>query len=222
MVNRSIKIVLFSSLVLGLFASQLFFDPARYLPIPRIVSLLRDAGPLSPLLFISMMAIAVVVSPLPSLPLDLAAGSFFGPLMGTLYSAIGGLIGAVLSFLIARFVGRELIERYLRGHINFCTLCSDKLVTKIVFLSRLLPVVSFDVVSYGAGLTAVSLKQFSIATFFGMLPLTFVYNYFGSVKVVATGWKVAAGIFIVLMFFIVPRIIERYDPFSLKNYFKHD
>ncbi len=58
-----------------------------------------------------VMATAVVVSPIPSLPLDIAAGSFFGPLLGTLYAATGALAGAVLSFLIARLLGRW-IERY--------------------------------------------------------------------------------------------------------------
>ncbi len=123
--------------------------------------------------------------------------------------------------MIARTVGREIIERFLRGHINFCSRCSDRLVTKIVFFSRLVPVVSFDIVSYGAGLTRISLKKFTLATFFGMIPLTFTYNYLSSLKIVGTGWKIAAGLFIVLTFFVVPRMIERYDPFSLKKYFEH-
>jgi uncharacterized membrane protein YdjX (TVP38/TMEM64 family) len=50
-----------------------------------------------------------------------------------------------------------------------------------VFFSRLFPVVSFDIISYGAGLTKMSLGNFSVATFLGMLPLTFIYNTFGSV-----------------------------------------
>lgn len=131
-----------------------------------------------------VMALAVIISPIPSLPLDVAAGAFFGPLLGTVYSLVGALGGAVVSFLIARFLGRNIIERFLRGHINFCTKCSDRLLTKVIFLSRLLPIVSFDIVSYGTGLSKMSLRAFSVATFVGMIPLTFVYDYFGSVLVV--------------------------------------
>jgi len=220
--KKKIKIVLFTTLIIGLFASQFFIDLSPFLPISQIVGWLKGAGALAPFLFISMMTVAVVISPLPSLPLDLAAGAFFGPFLGTLYSVTGALIGSIIAFMIARTVGREIIERFLRGHINFCSRCSDRLVTKIVFLSRLLPIVSFDIVSYGAGLTRISLKKFAIATFFGMIPLTFTYNYLSSIKIVGTGWKIAAGFFIVLTFFVIPRMIERYDPFSLKKYFEHE
>lgn len=78
--------------------------------------------------------------------------SFYVP---SLYSVIGALTGVVVSFIIERFPGREIMERFISGHVNFCPSCSDRLLTKIVFISRLLPVVSFDIVSYGAGLTFV-------------------------------------------------------------------
>ena len=73
-----------------------------------------------------VMALAIVVTPIPSLPLDIAAGAFFGPLLGTLYSALGALGGSAISFLIARLLGRDLVQRLLRGHINFCAHCSAK------------------------------------------------------------------------------------------------
>ncbi len=151
-----------------------------------------------------IMALAVVISPLPSLPLDMAAGAFFGVFMGTLYSVAGALAGSAASFMISRFLGRHFIERFLVGHINFCTYCSDKILTKIVFLSRLLPVVSFDIVSYGAGLTKMSLMRFSMATFLGMIPLTFIYNYFGSVLVFRRGLTITLGLIMVVFFFVIP------------------
>ena len=86
--------------------------------------------------------------------------------------------------------------------------CSDNILTKIVFLSRLLPVVSFDVVSYGAGLTNMSLKKFSAATFLGMIPLTFLYNYSGSVLVFGSGLSFVLGILMVVLFFVVPKWLE--------------
>ncbi|RMD82980.1 MAG: TVP38/TMEM64 family protein [Candidatus Dadabacteria bacterium] len=222
MLGRTLKILLLTSLVVGLFASQFFVDLSRYLPLARLEEWLDRAGALAPLLLISMMAAAVVVSPIPSLPFDLVAGKVFGPIWGTLYAATGALIGAAVSFQIARWLGRGLIERFIGGHINFCSRCSDKLVAKIVFFSRLVPVVSFDVVSYGAGLTKVSLRVFCLATFFGMLPLTFLYTYFGSAEIHDPRLTIAVGVGMVVSFFIVPRWIERRDPLSLKRYFEHD
>jgi uncharacterized membrane protein YdjX (TVP38/TMEM64 family) len=156
-----------------------------------------------------MMASAVVVSPIPSLPLNVAAGAFFGPLAGTAYSLAGALLGALASFSIARYLGRGFIERFLSGHVNLCSRCSDRILTKIVFLSRLIPVVSFDVVSYGAGLTMMSLRKFALATLLGMVPLTALYNYAGSVLVFGGVTTVSVGLAMVALFFVLPWWLER-------------
>lgn len=216
-----IKIVSFVALASVLFLLQFYLDFASYFNPDNIKKWLSDAGPWAPLVYLSVMALAVVISPIPSLPLDIAAGAFFGAFYGTLYSVIGATGGAIISFIIARFLGRELIERFLTGHINFCNKCSDKLLTKIVFFSRLLPFLSFDLISYGAGLTNMSLKKFSIATFFGMIPLTFVYNYFGSVMIIGKGVTLISGLLMVILFFLIPRWIEKNNLFSLKKIFQH-
>lgn len=192
-----------------IFISQFFLDATAYFSPHRIASWLSDKGIFAPVIYMGLMVLAVVISPIPSLPLDIAAGAFFGPALGTVYSVAGASAGAVVSFYIARLLGREFIERFLGGHINFCSECSDNLLTKIVFISRLLPVVSFDVVSYGAGLTAMSARKFALATFFGMIPLTFIYNYFGSVLVFGKGLSLIFGLTMVLLFFLIPRWIER-------------
>ena len=216
-----IKISILILLFLLMLFLQLKWDVASYLSSERIESWLEQAGPLAPILYMIIMALAVIISPIPSMPLDIAAGAYFGPIMGTLYSALGALGGAVISFLIARFLGREIIEQVIGGHINFCTYCSDKLLTKIVFISRLIPFISFDIISYGAGLTKMSLNKFAIATFLGMLPITFVYNYFGSV-IVSSGWLgVIFGIIFVVVLLLFPRWVEKYNLFSLRKYFQH-
>ena len=207
--GRYIKGILFISLAGILLCSQFFWDIASYFKPDQIQNWLDSAGGLAPLLYMSVMAAAVIISPIPSLPLDIAAGAFFGPVMGTVYSLIGALTGAVVSFMIARFLGRELIERFMGSHLNFCESCSDSLLTKIVFVSRLLPVVSFDVVSYGAGLTKMSLKNFAAATLLGMIPLTFIYNYSGSILVFGKGLTFALGLVMVIFFFVLPGLLER-------------
>jgi uncharacterized membrane protein YdjX (TVP38/TMEM64 family) len=217
-----IKGILFVVLATILFFFPFVWDIASYLNPEVIEKWLSRAGIYAPVVYMVFMAGAVIVSPIPSLPLDIAAGAFFGPFLGTLYSAAGALFGAILSFLIARYLGRELIERFLGGHINFCKQCSDMLLVKVIFLSRLIPVVSFDIVSYGAGLTKISLKKFALATFLGMLPLTFIYNYFGSIIVVGQKLTIGFGMIMVILFFLIPRWIEKYDLLHLRNMFQHD
>lgn len=207
---------LLAFVLLVLFSGRIS-DLSGFLSPERIKAWLTDAGPSAPLLYMAAMALAIVVSPIPSVPLAIAAGAFFGPLQGTLYSAAGALVGAVTSFFIARLLGRKLLEPLLKGHLNFCEGCSKRMLTGIVFLSRLVPVISFDVVSYGAGLTKMPALSFALATFFGMLPLTFVYNYFGSVLVVG-GWLTAAlgAIFVALFLFLPPWLEKRDIPFIRK------
>ncbi|MCK5427722.1 MAG: TVP38/TMEM64 family protein [Thermodesulfovibrionia bacterium] len=207
--RQVIKTSIFLTLAVVLIVSHFFWDVTSYFKPEQIERWLAHAGGFAPFLYMAVMALAVIFSPIPSMPLDIAAGAFFGAFLGTVYSVTGAFIGANISFIIARHLGRNFIERFLGGHINFCTYCSDKILTKIVLLSRLLPIVSFDVVSYGAGLTKMSLKNFSLATVIGMIPLTFIYNYFGSVFVFGKGLTVILGLVMVVFFFIIPRWFER-------------
>ncbi|MCP4204375.1 MAG: TVP38/TMEM64 family protein [bacterium] len=186
----------------------------------RIEDRLRAAGPLAPLVFVFVMA-ATVVLPVPTFPLDVLAGRIFGPVLGTLYAALGAMLGAMVSFLLARWLGRDLVARFLKGHINFCRQCSDKLLTKVVFLARLVPAVSFDVVSYGAGLTKMSLPRFALASFLGMLPLTYAYASFGPLLSVSAPVAWIGGAIVVALLFLLPRWIERYDLLGLRRLFQH-
>jgi len=207
--------------VLAVLAVNRGLDLGFLLDPERLEAWLRAQGTLGPLLFMGLLALAVVVSPIPSVPLDIAGGLAFGPWLGTLYAATGALVGSVVSFAIARLLGRELIERFLSGHINFCDQCSDKLLTKAIFISRLIPGVSFDVVSYGAGLTKISLRRFSVATFVGMLPLTFLYVSSGAILAIGQGLAITLGALMVALFFLLPRWIERNNLFGLREAFEH-
>lgn len=182
----------------------------RYLSLTVLMDWLRDAGPLAPLLLIGSMACAVVIPPIPSLPLDLAAGVVFGPLYGGLYAVIGAEIGAIGCFLIARSLGREALSRFLKTENTFCQMCTDHQLMGLMFLARFIPVFSFDIVSYGAGLTNISLKAFALATLVGMAPPTFALTYFGS-SIVSAQWPmIVAGVVIVALFLAMPKILTRY------------
>ncbi len=196
-------------------------DLAHYLNPALVEELLVTSGPIAPLLLILLMAV-VVISPIPSFPVDVAAGAYFGPGLGTLYAATGATLGAVAAFLIARWLGRDLIERFMKGHISFCTACSDRLLTRLVLVARLIPLVSFKVVSYGAGLTKMSVGRFAAATFLGMLPLTFTYVSAGPL-LISQGWPtVVLGGALIATFLTLPIFIERYNILGLRDVFRHE
>lgn len=123
--TRWLKLGSLLVLVAGTFAAVSWLDIGELLKPDRVADRLRAAGPFGPILFMVLMATAVVISPIPSLPLDLAAGATFGVTLGTTYAVIGAEIGAVLSFLIGRSLGRAALIRILRTDISFCERCSE-------------------------------------------------------------------------------------------------
>jgi uncharacterized membrane protein YdjX (TVP38/TMEM64 family) len=197
-------------LVAGTFAAVSWLDIGELLKPDRVADQLRAAGSFGPILFMVLMATAVVISPIPSLPLDLAAGATFGVTLGTTYAVIGAEIGAVLSFLIGRSLGRAALTRILRTDISFCERCSDRHLAIVVFVSRLLPIFSFDLVSYGAGLTNMSLRAFAVATLLGMIGPTFLLTYAGN-QVVSGEWVlIILGFAMVALLLLLPKLVVRY------------
>jgi uncharacterized membrane protein YdjX (TVP38/TMEM64 family) len=200
---------LFAVLV-GAYAVVSWLDLGERLKPEQVANQLRAAGPFGPILFIALMATAVIISPIPSLPLDLAAGAAFGTVLGTTYAVIGAEIGAILSFLIGRALGREALTRIFRTEIRFCERCSDRHLAIFVFLSRLIPLFSFDLVSYGAGLTNLSLRAFAVATLLGMIIPTYALTYAGS-QVASGEWLlIVLGLVMVTVLLLVPKLVLRY------------
>lgn len=197
-------------LIFGTYFLVQWLDVEQLLNPERIVFYLDSTGPFAPLVFMLLMATAVVISPIPSLPLDLAAGAAFGTVLGTTYAVIGAEIGAIASFLIGRALGREVLTRILHTNINFCERCSDRHLAIFVFLSRLIPLFSFDLISYGTGLTNMSLKAFAVATLLGMIVPTYALTYAGS-QVVSGEWLlIVLGLVMVAVLLLLPKLVLRY------------
>lgn len=139
-----------------------------------------DTGVIGPALIVLLMTVAVVASPIPSAPIALAAGAAYGHYAGAAYVAIGSELGAMIAFLVARHLGRDAVVKLLGSKADYGLLGSQNALTVIVFSSRLLPFISFDAMSYAAGLSRLQLWRFLLATFAGIIPASFVLAHFGS------------------------------------------
>jgi uncharacterized membrane protein YdjX (TVP38/TMEM64 family) len=156
-------------------AAGLAWDALFGRAIPLRPEAIRDwldgQGAWAPLIFVALMTLAVVVSPIPSVPLDIAAGLAFGLFWGTVYTLIGAELGAIIAFGLARRLGRGWLVRRL-PEVAMARI--DGLATRqgvrAILLMRLLPVFNFDWVSYAAGLTAIPFPAFALATLLGMIP----------------------------------------------------
>ena len=141
---------------------------------------IKAAGPWGPVLIVILMMLAVVASPIPSAPIALVSGAAYGHFAGAIYVAIGSELGALTAFVIARYLGRDQVERWLGDKATYGLLGSQNLLTLTVFGSRLLPFISFDAMSYAAGLSRLHLWRFLLATLAGILPASFLLAHFGA------------------------------------------
>jgi len=140
---------------------------------------IQQIGLWGPFAVIILLAVAIIFSPIPSAPIALAAGAAYGHLWGTIIVLIGAELGAVTAFGIARFLGYDHMKRWFGDRLNVGFWSSQAWLMGIVMVSRLLPFISFDLVSYAAGLTPLKFWRFAIATFAGILPSSFILAHFG-------------------------------------------
>ncbi|WP_370373569.1 TVP38/TMEM64 family protein [Henriciella pelagia] len=138
------------------------------------------AGPLGPILVVGLVTVAIVASPLPSAPVALAAGAAYGHTFGTMLVVLGAELGAIAAFLLARGLGRPFVERHLGKKLGAGFLGSQNTLTFPVFGSRLLPFLSFDMISYAAGLSKLHFWRFALATLAGIIPASFLLAHLGS------------------------------------------
>ena len=127
-----------------------------------------------------LMILQSIVAPLPAFLLTFANANLFGWWQGAILSFTSAMAGAAVCFYIARFLGRDVTER-LAGKAGLSEIDAFfyKYGRHAVLICRLLPFVSFDLVSYAAGLTAMSFGSFFLATGIGQLPATIIYSYVG-------------------------------------------
>jgi len=126
------------------------------------------------------MTLAIVATPIPSAPIALAAGAAYGHMFGTIYIAIGAELGALIAFGLARFLGRDTLVRWVGDKLDTGLLGSQNVLTFTVFASRLMPFISFDIVSYAAGLSRLHVWRFAVATLAGIIPASFILAHFGN------------------------------------------
>ena len=168
---------------------------------------IRELGSLGPLLVVGLMALAIVFNPLPSAPVALAAGAAYGHTMGTIYIVAGAEIGAICAFLIARAVGAGIIKKLLGGSVSLDRFSSQNALMMTVFVSRLVPFLSFDLVSYAAGLTSLKLWRFAMATLLGLMPISFALAHIGSEIVDSSGMELIVITLLAGLLLVIPIVL---------------
>ena len=150
-------------------------------------------GVYAALVSFALMILQSVAAPLPAFLLTFANANLFGWWQGAILSWTSAMAGAAMCFYIARVLGRDVVAKITsKAGVEQIDEFFEKYGKNAILICRLLPFVSFDYVSFAAGLTSMSFGSFMVATGIGQLPDTLIYSYVGSMltggaKVMVTG-----------------------------------
>ncbi|MEN6326491.1 MAG: TVP38/TMEM64 family protein [Syntrophomonas sp.] len=138
----------------------------------------------APIVSFFLMVFQSVAAPLPAFVITFANAGLFGWIKGAALSWSSAMVGAVVCYGIARLYGRGVVEKLTtRRALKEVDVFFERYGKWAVLIARLLPFVSFDIVSYAAGLTAMGFWEFFWATGIGQLPATLIYSYVGDMLV---------------------------------------
>lgn len=139
--------------------------------VAAVENLIRSWGPWGMLASIALMILHSFV-PFPAEILAIANGMLYGPVLGTALTWVGGMSGALLAFGCARLLGRPFVEKMVAAkRLERFDRWAHRHGGMTLLLARLVPVIAFNLLNYGAGLTRMSWWTFTWATAFGILPM---------------------------------------------------
>lgn len=148
--------------------------------VESMIGYLRSFGMWAVVVSFFLMMFQSVVAPMPTFLVTFANAAVFGWWQGAILSWTSTMVGALLCFAIARIVGRNVVEKVTaRFALDSIDKYFERYGKQTILICRFLPFVSFDFVSYGAGLTSMRAIPFLLATGVGQLPTILIYSYTG-------------------------------------------
>jgi len=190
MKNLSAKILILSALVIAVVSYFIFPSYKNFIDMTLSAfasgdfavmrEFIADYGAYAAAVSFFLMIFQSVAAPLPAFIITLANANLFGWVKGAVLSWSSAMAGAALCFYISRVLGRNAAERLTsRAGLQSVDKFFERYGTHSILIARLLPFISFDLVSYAAGLTSMRFFPFFVATGVGQLPATIVYSYVG-------------------------------------------
>jgi uncharacterized membrane protein YdjX (TVP38/TMEM64 family) len=188
-VHKKLHIILLLALLIGLIVLGVYHKQvweylleltAAFQSIETARAYIAGYGALAPVVSAILMIFQSVIAPLPAFLITFANGTLFGFWWGSLLSWSSSMVGAALCFYIARALGIQRITALIsQPAVDKANDFVEKYGTYAILIARLIPFISFDVVSYFAGATRMRFLGFWIATGIGQMPATLVYSYLG-------------------------------------------
>ncbi|KAM0947760.1 putative SNARE associated golgi family protein [Dioscorea sansibarensis] len=185
------------------------------LPVEKILKdfliwIEQNLGPWGPLV-LAIAYIPLTILAVPASILTLGGGYLFGLPVGFVADSIGATIGATGAFLLGRTIGKPYVISKLKDYPKFqaVAIAIQRSGFKIVLLLRLVPLLPFNMLNYLLSVTPVGIVEYMLASWLGMMPITFALVYVGTtlkdIADVTHGWSevsTSRWLFIILGFLI--------------------
>ena len=181
----------------------LWRDPIRavFMEPQRLTAAVRSAGPWAPLAFIGLYVAQSIAAPIPGQALNFAAGYLFGLIPGILYSWLGLIIGTTAALLLARYLGRPLVQRLVApAALEKMDRLAENRGLVFFFLVFLIPGLPDDIACFVAGLTALPLLALIAVSAIARLPSVVASVWLGThaQQLPWQGWLILAGLTVAL------------------------
>lgn len=167
--------------------------------LDTVQSAVESTGAWGPVVYVALHVLLTLV-PVSKNLLAGVAGALFGLAGGIALSWVGAMVSAVVTFAIARRLGRAAVASMTGPRIDRVEEIMRQQGLLAVIIARVTPVIPFTVVNYGAGVTAVSTRDFVLGTAIGIVPGTVGYAALGASAGRDATTFVIAGIFAVALF----------------------
>jgi uncharacterized membrane protein YdjX (TVP38/TMEM64 family) len=208
------KIIVLMVIVGGIIWATRHFGLYQYLTPQKIRDFVLSFGIWAPIAYITIYFLRTFILFSASV-LSITGGLAFGPFWGTVYTVIGATISSCTAFLIVRWFGRGFMDSVCKSCGNAIEGLDDKIGDNgfwVVLFLRLVPIFPYEGINFAAGLSKIPFWQYALATFIGIIPGSFAFNYFGGSLINVKDPKIILAIVFVLLVTFTPTIYKIIKP----------
>lgn len=187
----------------------LFFITKQVSPVV-IQTYFEGFGTWTLVAYIVAYAIAVWIPHVATI-MTIVGGLLFGPVFATILVILLSTFASALPFLFARRAAKKEVKNWLKakGHQKYIHNVNKNSFLYVLYL-RLLPILPYELQNYLIGLTNISLRNFFLATFVGLLPGTLALALLGETIADTSTTNIIILITVTLVAAVIPWLIKRY------------
>lgn len=207
-------------IILGLVVAGLLFWVGYLLSlsiglndIEEVTRLVKTYGAI---VAIPIIVAEVVVAPIPGGIITIVLGAVYGSALGALYAWVGNVLGSIIAFWIARFLGERVVHKFFpKVHFEVFNGFIEK-NTVLLWLVYIVPIFPIDLLSFAIGFSKKKFKSFAMLVALAFIPHVLVLSVLGDLFTGASVWeKIGIGVGILAVFaiamFIERRIVKKQE-----------